>query len=370
MYGSDLSMQTRFVGGRFKARGRRLGGTWAGVLAVASLLPAPALAQTDAQRAGARAAATAGAQAFVENRWSDAADLFARAEGVVHSPVQVLYLARSYEKLGQLVKAREAYLRIVNESIAPGAPEPWRDAKTDAQTESAALEPRIPYVTIEVEGAPSSSVHVTMDGVEVLSAFVGVPQPVDPGVHELKATAAGKADAVAKVSIVEAKRETVVLTFATQGTAVAAGAPPEPATASGPKAVGPALPLPVADAAQGVSPLTWAAFGVGAVGLGVGTVFALKTSSKLEEANGLCTVPTSSGGQACSDDKQSQINALDDSARSAKTLAIVGFVAGGVGVAAGVTLLVLSPGKNSSPPASTGMRPWIGLGAAGVRGRF
>lgn len=340
----------------------------AALVLAAALLSPPAPCQTDAQRAGARAAATAGAQAFVEERWSDAADLFARAEGVVHSPVQVLYLARSYEKLGQLVKAREAYLRIVNESIAASAPDPWRDAKADAQTESAALEPRIPYVTIKVEGAASNSVHVTMDGTEVLSAFVGVPQPVDPGVHEVKATAAGNADAIAKVSVIEAKRETVVLTFAGQGNAVAAA--PQPVAEAGTKAGGPASSPPEADAAHGISPVTWAAFGVGAVGLGVGTIFALKTSSKLDEANGLCTVPTPSGGHACPDDKQSQINALDDSARSAKTLAIVGFVAGGVGVAAGVTLLVLSPGKSSSPAASTAVQPWIGLGSAGVRGRF
>jgi hypothetical protein len=40
---------------------------------------------------------------------------------------------------------------------------------------------------------------------------------------------------------------------------------------------------------------------------------------------------------------------------------------GGVGVAAGVTLLLLSSGGSEE---SAGVHPYLGLGAAGVRGRF
>src|SRR5262245_55707147 len=45
-----------------------------------------AQAQSDEERAGARAAAQEGASAFREKRWSDAIDLFTRAESLVHSP--------------------------------------------------------------------------------------------------------------------------------------------------------------------------------------------------------------------------------------------------------------------------------------------
>jgi hypothetical protein len=332
---------------------------------VGALLTSPVLAQTDVERAGARAAATEGAQAFTEGRWSDAADLFARAEGVVHSPVHVLYLARSYEKLGHLVKAREAYLRIINEAIPPNAPDPWREAKVDAERERAALEPRVPYLTIKVRGAPTESVRVTIDGTAVVAAFVGVPQPIDPGEHGLRATADGKADAVAKIAIAEGRRETVVLTLTDAG----ASGMPHPAAAPAGGQTDRFAPAH-ANGGGGVSPLTWATFGVGAVGLGVGTVFALKTSSKLDEADSLCNLPSDSGGRACPDTERSRVNALDDDARSAKTLATIGFVAGGLGVAAGVTLLLLSPEPKRAAGASTNVQPWASLGAAGLRGRF
>src|SRR6185503_12180093 len=93
---------------------------WAllGVLAVAP----DAFAQTDQQRADARAAATDGAVAFQASRWAEALDLFQRAESLVHAPPHVLYIARSQVKLGHLVEAREAYRKLTSETLAPTAP--------------------------------------------------------------------------------------------------------------------------------------------------------------------------------------------------------------------------------------------------------
>src|SRR6195952_4861152 len=83
---------------------------------VCLLAAAPcALAQTDDDRAGARVAATEGVKASNEKRWADAADLFTRAESLVHSPVHLLFKARALIQLGQLVKARETLLEINRE---------------------------------------------------------------------------------------------------------------------------------------------------------------------------------------------------------------------------------------------------------------
>ena len=59
---------------------------------------------------------------------------------------------------------------------------------------------------------------------------------------------------------------------------------------------------------------------------------------------------------------------LDDDASSAKTLGIVGYVVGGLGVATGVTLFILSSKKEESRSAY--VAPYVGLGAVGVRGAF
>src|SRR5262245_47766485 len=80
-------------------------------------------AQTDEQRAGARSLATEGATAFKDGRYKDAVDLFTKAESLMHAPPHLLYLARSHVKLGQYVKAREAYLRITKEQLPGNSPQ-------------------------------------------------------------------------------------------------------------------------------------------------------------------------------------------------------------------------------------------------------
>src|SRR5688500_13346088 len=88
--------------------------------------------QTDEQRAGARSVATAGVAAFNGGRYKEAVDLLTRAETLMHAPPHLLHLARAYSKLGQYVKAREAYLRIIKEQLAANAPPAFRDEQTAA----------------------------------------------------------------------------------------------------------------------------------------------------------------------------------------------------------------------------------------------
>jgi hypothetical protein len=119
----------------------------------------------------------------------------------------------------------------------------------------------------------------------------------------------------------------------------------------------------------------YSAFGVGALGIGLGTVFMLKSSSKRSEADDLCNLP----GGACPAEKRTEIDAADSDANSARTLGVVGLVIGGAGIVTGVALLVLDKGSATTagmpkvaPSTATGVRirPWVGLGSAGVAGRF
>ena len=59
---------------------------------------------------------------------------------------------------------------------------------------------------------------------------------------------------------------------------------------------------------------------------------------------------------------------LDNDAKSAKTIGIVGYVVGGLGVATGVTLFVLSTRKDT--PSAAYVAPYVGPGAFGLRGAF
>src|SRR5260221_11311671 len=152
----------------------------------------PAFSQTDEQRAGARSLATEGASAFSDGRYKDAVDLFSKAESLVHAPPHLLFMARAHTKLGQFVKAREAYLKITKEQLAPNAPQAFRDAQGAAPRELAAIDPKIGAVTVKVEGAEAAKdLQVKVDGVAISSVLVGVSQPIDPGDHKIEAIATG-----------------------------------------------------------------------------------------------------------------------------------------------------------------------------------
>lgn len=353
-------------------RGRMSAGLLAVALASHSTL---GLAQSDDERAGARAAASEGAKAFNESRWADAIDLFSRAQSLVKAPPHLLYIARSHEKLGQLVKARENYLQIKRANIADDAPAAFKEAKRAAETELAALEPRLPYVTVNVQGAGAAQVTVTQDGVQVPSALVGVPRPVDPGEHKFQAYAKDMESEVVTLTVKEGGKESVALALvAKPGAGAPAGGGGD--GAGSPEGADGAGDRGTSSGSNGMKIGGYVALGVGAVGLGLGTVFALTASGKYSDADDLfdksgCGSNTGPG-TACDKSVQDDIVALDEDGDSAKTLSYVGFGVGIVGIGAGVTLLLLSSGSNKSSarPEAPRVMPWVGYKSAGISGHF
>jgi hypothetical protein len=357
-------------------------GKWLMGVGVAAALASwhhAARAVDDDERAGARAAATEGAKAFDEKRYADAADFFSRAESVVHSPVHLLYIARSQAALGALVKAEETYRKLSREELAPNAPPAFRKAVEDANRELKELEPRLPRVTVSVPGHGETAV-VEMDGKRVPAALIGVPRPVDPGAHKFKATAEGMSKELS-VTVKEGERQNVVLTLepaaAPTGAAPAAAgapattAPPGQTTAPAPAVPGavaaPPPPVETGKGGGGKRIAGFAGIGVGVVGIAVGTIFLVQHGSKQSDGDKVfnrCN-PTPTGCNA--DDKQ-KIDSFDQDAKSAMTMSVVGYAVGGVGLAAGITLLLL-PSKSDSTTAAS-VTPWVGWSSAGVRGSF
>src|SRR4051812_40136232 len=335
-----------------------------------------AVAQSDEQRAGARTLATEGAQAFNEGRFKDAVDLFTKAESLVHAPPHLLFLARAHTKLGQFVKAREAYLKIAKEQLAPNAPQAFRDAQAAAEDERKQVEPHIGRLIIKVEGADSAKdLSVAVDGQPVSSVLLGVPQPMDPGDHTVTATATGFKGAPASVSLKDAGVGSVIVKMEVDNSVPPPAATPA-ATPPGAGAVAPTTPsgAPPSDSgangSNGMRIGSYVGFGVGAVGVVLGTVFVLKSSSNRKDADAAASKLEEQCGALCDAESPEAKNVanLDDKARSAKTIGIVGYVVGGLGVATGVTLFILSSKKDE--PKSAFVAPYVGLGALGVRGAF
>jgi hypothetical protein len=106
-----------------------------------------------------------------------------------------------------------------------------------------------------------------------------------------------------------------------------------------------------------------AAMGLGVVGIGVGTAFGFSAKSKLDQSNqsGNCD-----STDHCSDHGLS----LRHDASNAATASDVGFIAGGVALAAGLVVYLTAPHTQSGAGWVVAPAPMVGGGGALVRTSF
>lgn len=333
-----------------------------------------ARAQSDSARAAARVAAEAGDAAFKAGRYQEAADYFERAESMMHAPTLLLFAARSHMKLGHYVKAREAYIRVVREQMGPNSPPAFRAAQESARAELPDAEKKIGRATIKVEGPSRVPLQVAIDGVAAPSEIVGLPAPMDPGRHTVQVSAEGWESGSADFSVEELKTSEVVVRLKKSATAAV---PPDPGgggtTPPDPGGVPPGEDTGTPRGVnQGMRIGSYVAFGVGAVGVGLGTFFLMQKGSKTDDADSKFdkyNCGTSPRPSSCVGAPYDEVQGLYDDAETSATLSLVSFAAGGAALVTGVTLFVLS---GSSGPSTTSayVRPYFTGSGAGVLGRF
>lgn len=332
--------------------------------AMTLLVCSSAFAQTAEQKAGARAAANSGADAFEARDFDKAVDMFLRAESIVHSPVHELYLARSYVQLGRLVEARELYLKIIRDDDG--------DRTETAQDELDALEPRVPRVTLSVTGTDVPAREVTVDSKPVPVVLLGVAQPFDPGDHTVVVLTEERR-LTQTFSVEEGANVTVELDMS-GGELIKTADPAPQKTQIDP------VSKPVAKSQKGADGMriaSYAALGVGVVGIGLGTVFGLRAGAKARDANELCadidSRESTSDCRGRTQSEQARVADLEQQHKSAKVIGIVGFAAGGALLATGVTLFLLSTGPKTEQANSdrkARLRATVGLSYLGLEGSF
>ncbi len=336
------------------------------LLVPALLLPAIARAQTaapsDADRMTARALAHDGYEAQTHREYAVAEDRFRRAESLVHAPTLELGLARAQVGLGKLVEAHETYRRIVREPLAPGAPAPFARAVADARKELAALEPRLAWVTLDVHGAPSSDVMVSVDDAAFPAAALGIKRASDPGAHMVRASAPGFAPLVTRFSVTEGQATVVSVTLlpiprqevpAPSTTAAPTAETPPPVLPSAPAHVEPPAPTPLPPSTPFGRTAGYAALGIGAAGLVAGGVMGALALAKHASLSGGCP------DGHCAPGESSQVSLYDTLAMGST----VSLIAGAVGVATGFTLLLTTP---KAGPVTA----YAGFLRAGITARF
>lgn len=113
-----------------------------------------------------------------------------------------------------------------------------------------------------------------------------------------------------------------------------------------------------------ISPLVWTGFGIGAAGLIAGGVAGGVAASQASALKDACGGGTRCNGAITQDEL--------DKAITLAHVSTAGFAVGGAGVALGVVGLFLSDFSAPPPPAGdkASVEPFVGVGSAGVRGRF
>jgi len=340
------------------------------------LSSATAAAQGSGDKAGARAAADAGGDAFDAHRYAEAADLFERAERLVHAPPHLLWAARSHAQLGHLVEARELYLTLTREKLANSAPRAFKDAQQSGEKELTDIESRLPTVSVVVQGnSGGSAVRVTRNGDAMPPELIGVPAPINPGQYSYQAFTDDMQSSVSAVKVADGSHETVVLTLRPTP-----GAKKKPPAAKG--AGGGAETTSTVSGSLGDTPPgdtvghsgggrgylygSIASFAVAAAGVGVGTYFLATSASTNKQADALYACNATG---TCSTAQETQVRGLEQDVRNQQTLAWTSYAVGGVGLTAGIVFLVLD--ANRSPVASNPrLMPQIGLNYVGMSGSF
>lgn len=145
------------------------------------------------RKAAARAAYQEGVELQGQKSWPQALARFQYAQRIYDAPTHLLHIAQCMVATGKLVEAQETYETLTHRELAPGAPEPFRDAVEVGKAELAELRPRIPTLRIEVKPAPSQlrNLALLLNGRPLPAEVIGIARPMNPGKYVITATAWG-----------------------------------------------------------------------------------------------------------------------------------------------------------------------------------
>ena len=264
---------------------------------------------------------------FEAGRISEACRKFAESQRIDPRLGTLLNLASCHKDEAKFASAWEEY----SEAVRMARRGNQKDREELALGEIRLLEAVLTRLVITAAGAVPGQ-EVTLDGLAVRQETLGTPIPINPGEHKVEVKAPGYQPLTLPV-VAEKSRGNVTLEIPALkpiGKEPAASKQAEPA----------APPTVASSSLLTMRTGSYIALGVGAVGVGAGVVFGLRTLSKRDEAASRCP----GGPTQCDAEGKS----LGDEAKQSATFSTIGVGVGVAGVATGVTLYLLS---RRSPPA-------------------
>ncbi len=319
---------------------------------LAVLLVAPrASAQNESGAAAAESLFQEGRKLMDAKRYSEACPKFAASQKLGPALGTLLNLADCYEKNNQLASAWARF----HEAIALAQRLGRSNREQTARERADKLEPRLIKLTIL---SRSSAVDVKLDGNPVERGALGTPIPVDAGKHTVEASAKGKKPFSTTIDVTEKVRapsvEIPVLDEEGKSEARATAPGGEPPATTPP-------PEEPKGNWTGRKTIAVIAFGVGIVGLGVGTYYGLNAQSTWKETLSYCSA-----------DYECDEPGIDLAAKAKRfgNYSTYGFIAGGVLVAAGAVLFITAPNPKKTAGSTGVQRIGFGPGSIVLGGTF
>lgn len=233
-----------------------------------------------------------------------------------------LNLAECEQRRGRLAMALRQWQQAINLAKATN------DERLEVAMERhAALEPRVPKLTVRLEPGAPDGVVVMREDVELGRASLGRALPVDPGRHVIVVTAPGHEDSRQTVLLREGEDKKVMVRVG------------EPTKGSKPVAVKPARPVE----SERDRTLAYVLGGVGAAGLLAGTVTGVMLMNERKKVD-----------EHCDDRDRCDATGLAaaDAGKKLVPINTVAWVVGVAGLGAGAYFYFTAPPSDASSVAS------------------
>jgi hypothetical protein len=321
----------------------------AALFSLSGLAPLPASAQPTGKRTDEDEAArlfAEGREALAKKDHATACARFRSSLELVTRPNTLFNVAQCDEREGKIAAALGRWQQgaaLVGEGD---------ERIAIARERIAALDPKVPRVTVKLAAGAPEDARVLADGAPMKRALLGTPIPMEIGAHSFVVEAPGRKPASQELTVAEGDRKEIELA-------------PGPAEPGGGSSSGGTTPPPP-PLGSTLRTLGFVAGGVGLAGFitaGVTGGLLLAKDSSIKEK---CPTPTT-----CSPEGYAEIEG------TGTLLAVntIGWAVGVAGIGAGVVLLLVS-GRDSSgtdaKPPNPAVAPFVFPGAGGVTvtGRF
>jgi hypothetical protein len=285
-------------------------------------------------------------------KWNEACDKLAESKKLSPRMLTTCRLADCLEHVGKTASAHAGFIEAADLAKAVGDSSKQQDALGRAKQ----VEGKLSRIVLALPKEDGLSIKI--DGNTIPPALTREKLPLDPGEHELVASAEGKTPRTVTFTVPPGPAVTNVTVAALEAAAVETKKPPPVVEDTPPP------PPPIDDtkptSGSGLKTAGFVTIGVGVVALGGGSYLGLSAKSLDKDAEALCTP------RGCTPEGKT----LNDDARSRGNLATVVFTIGAVAAVGGLVMVLVAPSSSSKTSAS--LTPWVAHtgGGLGLSGSF